>query len=115
SWLSCSLIKISRNLSACHHLINDLIESFDRFGGSIFISPYPAADGKEVGPGAQQGFAILNGDTADGDRGNGGDIAPPLQYFRFRLGGIRLCPGRIESAEGDIIGPGLARRHGEMA
>ena len=66
-------------------------------------------DGQEVGTCRNQGGGIVRRDAADRDAGQFEQGGPPAQDRRF--GAVRrfLGRGRVEGAEGDIVGPRLAR------
>ena len=76
-------------------LPEDFVESSDRGAGAGGVRPNRADDGEEIGPGFDQGPAILLGDATDSAARHDRRFAPVAQYLGIGavLGG-RLCHAR---------------------
>jgi len=83
-------------------------------GGRIDLSPDRLANSEKIGAGRDQRRRIVRRNPADGDAGDLEDAGPPAQDRRVRPIVRRLGRGRVEGAEGDIIGTGFARLHRQM-
>jgi hypothetical protein len=84
----------------------------NRYGGALWVRPYPFTEGDEIGSRARQrrDFVGMTGVT---DTGYFQEIRPPQQmlfYFIER----RAAAAPVGFAEHDIVGTGFAREHGIM-
>ena len=71
-------------------------------------------DGNRVGTGLYQRWRVVDRDAADG---NDGQIEPQprvLQQAEGRAHGMRLHGGRMEAAEGDVVGARPAAKQASL-
>ena len=89
-------------------------ESGNRRRRAVFIAPYTARSGDEVGSRLDQGRGIIGGDAANGDAGQFDKLLPEGQKLGFGAGLGVFCLRLVKRTKGDIIGARFARFHGEV-